>query len=92
MNQGEYDGKIADLMEKINRLETENKQIETLSNELVKTKQELIETQRANAKLINSIPIEMAKEEPPTYEGEDKTAYLRDIAYRDIEKENGGKR
>ena len=92
MNQAEYDGKIADLMEKINRLETENKQIETLSNELVKTKQELIETQRANAKLINSIPIEMGKEEPPVYEGEDKTAYLRDIAYRDREKENGGKR
>ena len=92
MNQAEYDGKIADLMEKINRLETENKQIETLSNELVKTKQELIETQKANAKLINSIPIEIVKEEPPVYEGEDKTAYLRDIAYRDIVKENGGKR
>ena len=92
MSQAEYDGKIADLMEKINRLETENKQLETLSNELVKTKQELIETQRANAKLINSIPIEMGREEPATYEGEDKTAYLRDIAYRDIEKENGGKR
>ena len=92
MNQAEYDGKIADLMEKINQLETENKQIETLSTELVKTKQELIETQRANAKLINSIHIEIGKEEPPTYDGEDKTAYLRDIAYRDIEKENGGKR
>ena len=92
MNQAEYDGKIADLMEKINRLETENKQLETLSNELVKTKQELIETQRANAKLINSIPIEIGKEETPVYEGGDKTAYLRDIAYRDIETENGGKR
>ena len=69
MNQAEYDGKIADLMEKINRLETENKQLETLSNELVKVKGELIETQRANAKLINSIPIEMGKEEPPVYEG-----------------------
>ena len=80
------------MMEKINRLETENKQIETLSNELVKVKGELIETQRANAKLINSIPIEIGKEEPPTYEGGDKTAYLRDIAYRDREKENGGKR
>ena len=91
MNQAEYDGKIADLMEKINRLETENKQIETLSNELVKVKGELMETQRANAKLINSIPIEIGKEEPSTYEGEDKTAYLRDIAYRDIVKENGGK-
>ena len=66
MNQAEYDGKIADLMEKINRLETENKQIETLSNELVKVKGELIETQRANAKLINSIPIEIGKEETPT--------------------------
>ena len=76
----------------INWLETENKQIETLSNELVKTKQELIETQRANAKLINSIPIEIGKEETPTYEAGDKTAYIRDIAYRDIEKENGGKR
>ena len=92
MNQAEYDGKIDNKKKKINRLETENKQIETLSNELVKTKQELIETQRANAKLINSIPIEMGKEEPPVYEGEDKTAYLRDIAYRDIEKENGGKK
>ena len=92
MNQAEYDGKIADLMEKINRLETENKQIETLSNELVKVKGELIETQRANAKLINSIPIEMGKDEPPVYDGEDKTAYLREIAHRDIEKENGGKK
>ena len=92
MNQAEYDGKIADLMEKINRLETENKQLETLSNELIKTKQELMETQRANAKLINSIPIEMGKDEPPVYDGEDKTAYLREIAHRDIEKENGGKR
>ena len=92
MNQAEYDGKIADLMEKINRLETENKQLETLSNELIKTKQELMETQRANAKLINSIPIEMGKDEPPVYDGEDKTAYLREIAHRDIEKENGGKK
>ena len=54
MNQAEYDGKIADLMEKINRLETENKQIETLSNELVKLKGELIETQIAVKYLIKA--------------------------------------